>query len=408
MYENQLSVLWKTIIYPLSFCLFLLVGQGALIGQNLVINPSFEERNCCPDAYSQFHCVKGWTTPNAGTSDYFSSCKLGKYDTRIVKTPDNFFGYQAPKDSTSYTGIYCFYEDDYREYVQGVLRQPLRKGEVYDFTVHVSLADDCGLAIRSLGFALLSEPKGNPFFLPLQVPFQELSLENDQYLSDKEGWIKLSASYEAKGGEQFLVIGNFYSNQGTDFISIDDKKIHPAEKRVAYYYLDDVCVSSQKLGGCTCDTLPNLAIEEEEIEAVSTEIEQGYVDLYLFSGDESGLRAPRIGDVAILKNVYFDTDEATLLEASELELNTLFDMLINFPRLEIEIRGHTDNQGKDDYNQSLSEARALAVKNYLVTRSISPSRIQTKGYGERLPISDNGSEKGRQLNRRVEFIVTKK
>ena len=76
--------------------------------------------------------------------------------------------------------------------------------------------------------------------------------------------------------------------------------------------------------------------------------------------------------------------------------------------MEIEISGHTDNVGAEDYNQKLSQERAQSVADYLIGKGIESTRLKAIGYGEGRPIAFNGDEEGRQTNRRVEFKVLKK
>jgi outer membrane protein OmpA-like peptidoglycan-associated protein/tetratricopeptide (TPR) repeat protein len=111
------------------------------------------------------------------------------------------------------------------------------------------------------------------------------------------------------------------------------------------------------------------------------------------------------GNSVVLNNVFFETDKADLREASRAELNKLVQFLNDNPSLRIEIGGHTDNVGSDDSNQKLSEARALAVVNYLISKGVVANRLQSKGYGELKPVADNSTEKGRARNRRTEFTV---
>ncbi len=114
------------------------------------------------------------------------------------------------------------------------------------------------------------------------------------------------------------------------------------------------------------------------------------------------------GDVSIkLNNIFFDTDKYDLKPESYPELNRLADFIKQHPDIKIEIAGHTDNVGTAEYNKTLSEKRAKAVKDYLVKQGCNPSQLITVGYGDTKPVATNDTEEGRQQNRRVEFRVIK-
>jgi len=112
------------------------------------------------------------------------------------------------------------------------------------------------------------------------------------------------------------------------------------------------------------------------------------------------------GFSSILRNLYFDFDKAVLKDASYNELNKLERMMVQNTAMKIEISGHTDNIGAATYNKNLSQKRANAVKDFLVSKGIDTRRITAVGYGSQKPIASNDDEKdGRELNRRVEFKV---
>jgi outer membrane protein OmpA-like peptidoglycan-associated protein len=115
-----------------------------------------------------------------------------------------------------------------------------------------------------------------------------------------------------------------------------------------------------------------------------------------------------IGATVRLKNIYFDYDKTTLKAESFLELNKVVDLLKQNPSLEIEIEGHTDSQGSDQYNTDLSQGRAQSVVDYIASQSISKNRLTAKGFGESKPIDTNDTEAGKANNRRVEFTIVKK
>lgn len=111
------------------------------------------------------------------------------------------------------------------------------------------------------------------------------------------------------------------------------------------------------------------------------------------------------GNKMVLRNIFFNTDEYQLEPESFTELNKLFDFLNNNPSVKIEIGGHTDDQGTDQYNATLSDNRARAVYDYLVEKGVNAERMIYKGYGESKPESSNETEAGRALNRRTEITI---
>lgn len=104
-----------------------------------------------------------------------------------------------------------------------------------------------------------------------------------------------------------------------------------------------------------------------------------------------------------LYGVLFDFNKATLKAESTSVLTRVADVLIKDATLKVEVQGHTDNVGSDDYNQKLSEARAKSVMAWLSGHGVAANRLSAKGYGKRMPVADNDSDEGRAKNRRVEI-----
>ena len=107
-----------------------------------------------------------------------------------------------------------------------------------------------------------------------------------------------------------------------------------------------------------------------------------------------------------LDRVFFETAKWALLSESHEQLEEVVNLMKEYPSMEIAINGHTDSRGDNSYNQKLSENRTKSVFEYLVEQGIDASRMEYVGYGETKPIADNKYSDGRQLNRRVEFVVT--
>jgi outer membrane protein OmpA-like peptidoglycan-associated protein len=112
---------------------------------------------------------------------------------------------------------------------------------------------------------------------------------------------------------------------------------------------------------------------------------------------------PAIGHPVVLRNVFFETGSSQLRPESNLELGVLARFMTDNPTVRFQINGHTDDVGDDNSNQRLSEARADAVRTWLVGQGISAERLRTKGYGESKPVMPNDTDEHRAANRRTEF-----
>jgi outer membrane protein OmpA-like peptidoglycan-associated protein len=117
-------------------------------------------------------------------------------------------------------------------------------------------------------------------------------------------------------------------------------------------------------------------------------------------------RIPKKGEVIHLRGINFDFAKATIRPDSYPILDEAAQNMKEIPELKVQIEGHTDNIGSNEYNQKLSEERANAVRNYLISRhGIQSTRIVAVGFGESRPIADNTTDEGRQLNRRIDFVI---
>jgi outer membrane protein OmpA-like peptidoglycan-associated protein len=117
-------------------------------------------------------------------------------------------------------------------------------------------------------------------------------------------------------------------------------------------------------------------------------------------------RATARGLIVNMSGVLFQNGKATLLPAAREKLSKIAGILSTHKRLKIEAEGHTDSNGSDAYNQTLSEQRAANTRNYLIQQGVASDAISSKGFGEGSPIATNDTDAGRQENRRVELVVS--
>jgi peptidoglycan-associated lipoprotein len=152
------------------------------------------------------------------------------------------------------------------------------------------------------------------------------------------------------------------------------------------------------------DSLARLAAERSRDDSVRAQVERDPDSLGTTSL-VSGLDPAR--DAALAEPVYFDFDRADLRPEAQHRLDEKLVILRGYPRLEIQIEGHCDERGSDEYNLALGNRRAAAIKRYLVEHGIAESRITIISYGEERPAESGHDEEAWARNRRGEFRVTR-
>ena len=331
-------------------------------GINLVPNPSFELlRYEAPDEYLEpfmafRKLMENWNSPTETTPDLVLYINSDNYET--ARTGDKMVGILThnPLSKKSET---------WREYVQVRLNLELEFAEEYLVEFWVMRHPQTTVASNNIG-ALLSRI---PFSTQDVQPITHLDLAVNQETvinPGKSEWQKVSAVFTAKGDERFLLIGNFFDNENTQFQKVKNTS-EPAWHN-PYYLLDDVSVRHL--------AQPGLA---------SLEVKKG--------------------DVIKLDKIYFESNKWNLLQDSYNQLDQLVTLLEKHPKMKIAINGHTDSKGSEAYNKTISNNRCQSVYEYLLNQSIDHKRLEFKGYGETYPIDTNDTELGRQNNRRVEFLI---
>ncbi len=122
-----------------------------------------------------------------------------------------------------------------------------------------------------------------------------------------------------------------------------------------------------------------------------------------------GAKVERVGEgikVEFNEKILFAFSKSDLSDSAKKNLDNLATILKNNPNTNIEIQGHTDSRGTEEYNMGLSLRRANSVRDYLISQGIDPSRMTVKGYGETAPAYSNDTPEGMAQNRRVEFLIT--
>ncbi len=368
--------MWKKAVHIVFFTF--LVTPFAL-SQNLIKNASFEAYNQCPKKLGNFDSdVLYWSSPTLGSTDYFNGC------SKAMGTPKNFNGVQSANFGKGYAGLYLYAPDDYREYIQVELKEKLSKGTTYEVSFFVSLAERSDYAVKEFG-VLFSE---NIVEIPIKKVLSKMQLYKDgdnsynfmeigytNFYRDTKDWILVNTKFVAKGTEKFMTIGNFKSNARTRKF-----KTKRDAKQGAYYYIDMISLENET------------QLQNNKSEVVSDSPEKTEFEL-----DKTHK----------FNNVLFSFDTYQLLVSAKKDLELIYKQMKSDTTLLITIHGHTDAVGTRQYNQALSENRCRAVAKYMKNLGLAKNRIKWQAHGGSKPIADNSTEKGRQLNRRVEFVFSK-
>jgi len=236
---------------------FFLNGKAQV---NLVPNPSFEIHNNCPTGVALINEASPWFQPTWGTSDLFDSCDVAQF----VGVPQNFIGFQSARTGRAYCGLFIAYPSfpspSYREYIEVKLLDSLQPGQKYFVTFYVSLSDSSWYASDDIGVLFSSDTaKSDTSYQLHQAP--QIINPSGNFLVNKSGWMKVSGQYIASGGEKFITIGNFKDNVNTDTINTSGGGTISSDYFNAYYYIDDICVSTDSL---TCNTSVSIEIYEKK------------------------------------------------------------------------------------------------------------------------------------------------
>lgn len=260
--------------------LVLFLTSFVLLGQNLVINPSFETISSCPIGPSELDKAVPWRDAHqnlvgdtCSTADLFNSCSpLGALG---VGVPANILGNQAARTGNGYAGIIVYegfaligcqslFGSGWREYLQGTLTQPLVAGQTYCVTFYVSLADNVKFASNNIGVyfsntlinvscATVGGASNLPFTPQLVYAGPDLIVTNE--------WQRLQWDYTATGGEQFFAIGNYNNDDNTDYTCVNEGAFNP----YAYYYVDDVSVVPEPCCEAEVAAVPPLCVGDAPV-----------------------------------------------------------------------------------------------------------------------------------------------
>ncbi|MBT28943.1 MAG: hypothetical protein CMO01_04705 [Thalassobius sp.] len=335
-----------------TYILFLFfISTKIILGQNLVKNPSFEEKDSSFTKKGNPEGVKYWRIEGMLPSNFIN-------ENYCAENPDNCYGSNKANSGNS-CAVALFFAPFKLTYLQGILEEPLQKGEIYQVEFYYKLADSSNISLREISLALT--PK---------IPSSYESTSSKPWVitdarkitKNNKEWQHFSSRYVAIGGEKIISIGYMGKANNISEIKYDlmdeeywaklnittdyDKRHH---RRRAIYYVDDVSVVKTKL----------------------------------------------IDDLGRISSLYFENNSFILPPSSQKKLDDLLQLKAsNLTEYNLVIEGYADQSGGEADNEVLSKKRAQSVADYLIQKGIPTDRIEIKAFGETMAKGiDNTSDR---------------
>lgn len=259
-------------------------------------------------------------------------------------------------------------QNSHREYIAIKLQEPIIKISKYRISLQISRNCSFDYESNNFGFlftndSIINENIANTYFPQINIDSLITSIN----------WVHICDTLIISKPYKYLVLGNFHRNSETKYTKTQNCRILEMYNNFPSFNLENTF--------CAYYFIDNLEI---------TCLDSNYFENTLSS-------------TYILNDLAFDINNYHL--KNTMILNEIIEQLKKYNNIKLEISGHTDNSGDEMANQALSENRAKAVYEYLVSKGVDSNRLAFKGYGSTIPIADNQTNEGREKNRRVEIKI---
>lgn len=364
----------KSILFTST--LFLSGFLMAQEGQNLVPNGSFEEIGKAPRRLGSIESAQNWASPTGVRADLFTGDKVPD-----IAVPLNVRGKEDAKDGENYAGIvtYSYGQKVNRSYLMNKLNAPMKKDLKYCVEFYVSLSEASKYASNNIAIKFSNKAYSTDEKLPLYDEPSILEFDNEP-ITARYNWVKICGTYVAKGGEKFITIGNFSSDDKTEFARMKaDKKsdIEVDEILAAYYYVDNVSVfliDEEKDQKCNCQ------YGEEIVEYSNT----------IYSKTPELTDDMSVSEKIEAHQVYFAFGKAKLAPEGTSSLDFIAESMKANPDMRLQIFGH-NNASEDEValeNElfvDMDMQRISTVMAYLMEKGISEGRLSFVTSGSDSP-----------------------
>jgi outer membrane protein OmpA-like peptidoglycan-associated protein len=360
--------------------------------QNMVPNPSFEEKDGTLRRAGQVHKAKSWVPGTGADADLFTT----EDDDDEIGAPETYKGRCKPKTGSRFAGIraFSYRGEEPRSYISARLPEELSEGVLYCVQFHIRLSPLSKFAINKVGAYLskkdISTTEEKSLIYDAQVMHPKQKIHKNTRL-----WKPVCSAYQAKGGEEFITIGTFVENGELENEKMrKPRRYDKSQTYDSYYFVDDVSIQAiDNRTECQCTE------KEEEDDGPK----------FVFSAQENVPEDPTPAQQIEGRPVYFAyfTDE---IESSFKErLDKIAEVMKENPDLEVKVIGHADQKEakkiERDMKRDVSLGRAKSVVKYLEEQGVDSERLNLEAVQASDLKAKGESQYLRSKNRRVTFEV---
>ncbi len=376
-------------------CSLLIAGVVAA-QENLVPNPDFEDANirALKKRGMLDETCEEWTSATEAAVDFYSAGVKGDK----VGVPLNELGTQTANSGNRYAGFTAYSKDPRkfnRQYLTIKLDEELEENVTYCISINVSLADLSKYAVNGIGVYVSDRKVSEGNTGNMVKTDNVVRHRSNKVMQSMDQWETICGTFVGTGEEQYIVIGNFASDNKLKIEKVKrPKNVTGVQFQAAYYYVDDVEVKAI--------TAPS--------ECACTPADEREPDLIFTKKNVASEEEMSTSDKVKTSTVYFASLKSELTGLAKRDLDALADLLKANPNLRLEVVGHSDDDEMKEGElnpryATMGKRRADQVVRYLISKGVSEMRIVPRSKENTQPANTRPTPLAKAQNRRVEFVI---
>ncbi len=365
------------------------MGQSA---QNLVPNPSFEEKDGTLRRTGQVHKAKDWVPGTGADADLFTT----EDDDEEIGAPETYKGRCKPRTGNRFAGVrvFSYRNEEPRSYISARLPEKMSKGVLYCVQFHMRLSPLSKFSVNKVGAYLskkdISTTEEKSLIYDAQIMHPKKKIHKNTRL-----WEPICSAYKAKGGEEYITIGTFVENDQMETEKMRrPRRYDKSQTYDAYYWIDDVSIKAvDDRTQCDC-------YKKEE---------EGEGPKFVFSSQVSLPDDPTPAQEIEARPVYFAYFSKAIESNFKERLDEVAKVMKENEGLNVKVIGHSDQKEQKKVEKGerkdVSLQRAKSVVDYLKGKGVSADRLNIEAMGDSELKAEGESKYQRSKNRRVTFKV---